>query len=258
MSSDEYTTDEGKRRKNWEDEEDVEDETRNKTKKIARSPGKSKSKTEGEKLEKILEMMKHLTDEVKGIRAEQKDYRNEIRKLRKENEQTKHENAKLKEEVKTINARLDAMEREKRRNNIVVQGLMLEDDGMLTPKEPMENFMKKQLEIDVGVKSAVKLGRKTYLVELDNANEKMKVMKNKNKLRNYKEGKVYINDDMSKKEREIQGKIRKAAQEEKKKGKKTKIGYQKVFVDDQEWKWCEDEERLVLIKKAEDNTSKND
>lgn len=259
MESD--STDEGKRRRNCED--DDEEELAKRIKRPGRSPGKGKSRTSDDKLEKILETMQLLTEEVKGMRIEQKKYSDEIRDLKAENESTKKENAKLKEEINTINGRLDAMEREKRRNNIVVQGLTIGDDKTLTPKEALKNFLGKQLEIEVDVKSAMKLGTKTYLVELDNANDKIKVMKNKNKLRTYQEGTIYINDDMTKSEREVQGKIRKVAQEEKKKGKKVKIGYQKVTIDDQEWKWSKGAEKLVksenkAIKKTEDNAPKND
>ncbi|KAK9679278.1 hypothetical protein QE152_g40149 [Popillia japonica] len=62
-------------------------------------------------------------------------------------------------------------------------------------------------------------------------------MQNKAKLREYREGRIYINDDMTKEEREIQGRIRRKAKEERTKGKKVKIRFQKLIVEGEQWSW---------------------
>ncbi|KAF2895613.1 hypothetical protein ILUMI_10562 [Ignelater luminosus] len=69
-------------------------------------------------------------------------------------------------------------------------------------------------------------------------------MKNKAKLKQIKEAKVYINDDLSVIEREKQKQIKKKANEEKGNGKDIKIGYNKVIVDGVEWRWDRAKEKL--------------
>ena len=76
-----------------------------------------------------------------------------------------------------------------------------------------------------------------YLIKLNNSIDKQTVMKNKYKLKNIVEQRVFISDDMSKEEREIQAKIRVKAKEEKDKGQQVKIGFQKVIVNNDIWKW---------------------
>ncbi|KAF2899315.1 hypothetical protein ILUMI_06861 [Ignelater luminosus] len=73
------------------------------------------------------------------------------------------------------------------------------------------------------IENAHKLGPKTCLIELDQQ-EKIKIMNNKAKLKNVKEEKIYINDDVTVREREIQKSIRKMAQEERDKGNEVQIG----------------------------------
>ncbi|KYN07152.1 hypothetical protein ALC62_01884 [Cyphomyrmex costatus] len=65
------------------------------------------------------------------------------------------------------------------------------------------------------------------LEKLENFEEKIKIMKNKYKLRGRK---IYVDDDMTRKEREIQKKVREWAYQEKKKGRMVKVGYGKAEI----------------------------
>ncbi|XP_050507916.1 uncharacterized protein DDB_G0287625-like [Diabrotica virgifera virgifera] len=121
-----------------------------------------------------------------------------------------------------INNRLDKLENKERRNNILIQGLNIKTDEHSILKEEMKTFLDNELGVQVTVAHAKKLGSKTCLIKLSNESEKYNVMKNKIKLRGYRQGKIYINEDMSKKERDIQGQIRIKAKEERSKGKKVK------------------------------------
>uniref|UniRef100_A0A6P7GQB1 Uncharacterized protein LOC114345469 n=1 Tax=Diabrotica virgifera virgifera TaxID=50390 RepID=A0A6P7GQB1_DIAVI len=107
--------------------------------------------------------------------------------------------------------------------------------------------------IEVKINEARKLGDKIYLVELDSKYEKMKIMKNTYKLKELP-NRIYINDDLTKREREIQSKIRATAKEEKIKGKIAKVGYQKLILDNEVWKWNREREKL---EKVNYNRSKN-
>lgn len=49
------------------------------------------------------------------------------------------------------------------------------------------------------------------------------------KKKNLKKG-IYIDDDLTRREREIQGKLRRMAMEEKEKGKEVKVSYMKMYI----------------------------
>lgn len=252
MSTDGYSTDESSKRKK--DSQEFFD-IFSKSRKISRTPDKGKQSED--KLEKIFQMMISLSEDIKEMKQEQKKYNEEILKLKVENENTKKENAELKKEINMINEKIDTMERERRKKNVIVQGLTINSTDQNTLKDTMNTFVKKELDIDINVRSARKLGQKTCLLELDNIDEKYRVMQNKSKLRNIRTERIYINDDMTKTERDIQGTIRKIAKQEKIKGKKVIIGYQKLVIDEQEWKWNKDRNEMQLITKDKNKQSQD-
>lgn len=238
MDSDDYTTDEGKRKKGMEDLP----EGFIRSKRIQRTPVKI---TEiDDKWEKIMKMLESLTTEVKELRKEQKEFRDELKEIRKENEVIKNENLELKAKIKKVEERLERIEKDKRRNNIVLQGLKLETEDRNTLKERVENFLKTALKVEINTTSVRKLNDKMCIVELENGNDKQKIMKRKAKLREIKDHEIYINDDLSKMEREIQRKIRNVAKTERARGKRVKIGFQKVVIDDVIWKWEKEKQQL--------------
>uniref|UniRef100_A0A6P7FL47 Uncharacterized protein LOC114331530 n=1 Tax=Diabrotica virgifera virgifera TaxID=50390 RepID=A0A6P7FL47_DIAVI len=179
------------------------------------------------------------------IKEVNKQYFNEMKEIVKENELIKEENKILKNHINMINNRLDKLENKERRNNIVIQGLNVKTDEHSILKEEMKTFLDNELGVQVTVAHAKKLGSKTCLIKLSNESEKYNVMKNKIKLRGYRQGKIYINEDMSKKERDIQGQIRIKAKEERSKGKKVKVRFQKMIIDNEEWIWDNDADKLI-------------
>lgn len=65
------------------------------------------------------------------------------------------------------------------------------------------------------------------------------------KKKNFKTG-IWIEDDLTKEEKEIQKQLREKAKEEKTKGKKVKVGkgYMKIFIEDCVYIWNEKGRRL--------------
>lgn len=249
MSSDDcYSTDEKRRKKNTGDLAEI----FTRSKKMMRTPERPSGKVD-DKLDKILVMLQALTQEVQELKMEQMELKEEFRKMKKENESIKRENAELNREFKLINEKLDALEREKRRNNVVVHGLKMDSKDQNILKEEMEQFIKKELNIDTDIKSAKNIGNKICLIEFNSTTEKEKVMKNKSKLKNRKDARVYINDDMTKAEREIQGVIRKTAKEEINKGNNIKIGFLKLIVNNEVWKWDKEKGLLEKVKNKPKN-----
>jgi hypothetical protein len=66
-------------------------------------------------------------------------------------------------------------------------------------------------------------------------------MLNKSKLKEKKDERMYIDDDLTKEERETQKKL---AREESDRGKRVKIGYRKIQINGEWFRWDESEEKL--------------
>lgn len=242
----EYSSDETKRKRN----EGVWENVFSKSKRTARSPEKT-SKND-DKIEKMMNMMQtmnqtlaNLTTEMKEMRKEQREYKEEVKELRKENQKMKEKNEQLQCRNIDLDDRLRRLENEKRRNNIIIQGIKIDADDKKVLKEASENVVERYLGIKVNVKMAAKLGEKTYLVQMQSEKDKDMVMKNKHKLRNVKNERIYMNNDLSKTDREVQNKIREKLNEIKKTGKQVKMGYRKMWVETEEWKWDNQKEMLV-------------
>lgn len=196
----------------------------------------------------IKEMKTDMKNELQEIRKEQKEYRKEIAEIREENKRIAKENKELKENIHLINTKLNNIEKEKRRNNIVIQGIPIDTRDEEILKENMHTFITRNMNINVRIKNARKIGEKICLVELENGNDKRLIMRNKNKLKEIKEHKIYINDDMSKEQREIQRKIRIQARKEETEGKTTKIGNGKLIINGEEWTWNIGKDKLEKSK----------
>uniref|UniRef100_A0A6P7G1T5 Tropomyosin beta chain-like n=1 Tax=Diabrotica virgifera virgifera TaxID=50390 RepID=A0A6P7G1T5_DIAVI len=160
--------------------------------------------------------------EIRELREEQKEYRAEMKELRQENEKLKQENRETQQKVEELENKIDRMEKDKRRNNIILQGVDMDTYDQNITKDNVQDFLCNALKVETKIKSARKIGSKSCLIELENATDKEEIMKNKGKLRDIKGKEIYINDDMDKNERMIQGKIRTKAKEAKLEGKNVK------------------------------------
>lgn len=261
--SDDYSTDEYKRKRG------EEGAFFKKSAKIPRTPSKSKDKAEektraDEKMDRMLEMMENMTKEVALIRTEQREFNEELRRLKDENETLKKENEKIKEEsVQTkkvlvdLQTRIEFLEKEKRRNNLIISGLKIETEKTEERKAEINGFMRRELNVGVSIKTVAKLGEKTYLIALENTEEKLAIMKNKNKLRHMKGNKVYINNDQTIQEREIQKFIRDRAREERQRGKSVIVKYQRLIIDGKQWKWNTNRDALEPVKDTQTPKSTN-
>lgn len=254
MDSDDYTTDEGNKKRS---REESEADPFLKSKRVIRTPTKVGKKGE-DKLDKLIEMMNNLTKEVGGLTVELQEIRNEQREtikeikklqaenreIKDENEELQKENKKIKEDMDKVGERLKRLEKEKRRNNIVITGLKIDTDKEDTLRDTMEKFIENGIKVIAGVKAAHKLGPNTCLVELEGKEDKKQIMQNKRILKDRSNEKIYINDDLTPEERDVARIIRGVAKEEKKNGKRVKIGYEKISIDDKWFKWNNKKQQL--------------
>ena len=242
MNSDDTATDDGKRSR--EDDEDGEEGLRRSKIRI-RTPARFREK--GGKMEKVMEMLKTLTDEVREIRKEQKEYRDEVRAVREENEKLRQENKEMKLQVEDLEERINKIEKDRRRNNVFVHGLVPGENDEKNAENLVGSFLKEVLQVEIIPKKVVKVGA-GYLIELSTEGDKRKIMANKSRLREVKGQKIYINDDMDKAERIIQATIRRKAKEERDSGKEVKIKFQKMIVNGVVWKWSKEKNDLTQTK----------
>lgn len=199
-----------------------------------------------------MEMMKELMREIKELKVSNKEYQEEVLNIAKENDY-------LKKQVKSLETRLENMDKHSRQNNVIITGMSMRNDDPQQMRIEMKESLKRYLEVETEIKKVTQINRRIFRVELEHKLEKEKIMKNKNKLRKLKQGKIFIDNDLTVLERKIQKHIRDEAKKHKNNGKNVKIGYQKLIVGDEIFAWDIEKEKLVKHSKGNERkpTSKN-
>ena len=213
-SEDSETTDEGKRKRSTQDTETV----FTKSKKTMRSPLKIMTNNE-DKLDKMMELLASITKDIQEIKQEQKQYQSEIieikrgyEKMKNTNETLLKENKQMRKELNEYKQVAEQMEKETKKCNVVVFGIENKEPEEKPIINKIQEIISTQLQIDVPVNKAFKIGTNACLVQLKSVEDKELVMKNKHKLRNMKgDRKIYINEDLTNYERMKQAEIRKVA-----------------------------------------------
>ena len=147
--------------------------------------------------------------------------------------------------------RLERIEKDKIRNNLIVTGIKIGDQREVQLKKTMQVMLERELGIKAEIKRASRINNQKCIIEMQEWRHKVEILTEKKKL---KGGNVFIDPDLTKKEREVQKTIRERAREEREKGKRTKVGYKKMTVDGKEYRWDERQEGLVS---NDDNVPKN-
>lgn len=221
-----------------------------KSKKTIRSPTanlirtSTKEVTE-ENMEEIKKLIGEFRDEMRvGFRENQEEIRKLKEEMKKKEEIWEREKHQLRYKIQNLEDRLESEEKNKKRNNIVIRGVNCEGENI---KERTRGFLEKQLGVKVSIKEAYTVGKrkekKAVVAKIEYWKEKQEVMKNKNKLRGTQ---IYIDNDLTMKERDIQSKIYDRANKEKAKGKRVKIGYQKLLIEGVQYVWNNKMEDLRL------------
>jgi len=125
----------------------------------------------------------------------------------------------------------------------VIKGIAWRKENLV---HGVEEFIREKLEIGIKVRKAdmltVRENKSMVIAEIENWEQKRNIMINKKKL----ERGVLIEDDLTRKEREIQQKLREIAREERAKGNNNvRLGYKKIRMGEKWLWWSEREEKLV-------------
>lgn len=242
-----------KRKREKQLEENLEIEIFKSSKKTAHSP-KSKTKQNMDSMQqqmgemantlKIilekLEDIKEIKNEIKEIRQENKQLKDDLNNLKLENrEQINHfenENKLLKQKINKMEIIIERKDKTERKNNLIIKGTNLE--GIELEKK-VKNMIKTKLGVDIEIKAAYELGKRNgrpgvITAKLYNWQDKQEVLKNKNKLKGEN---IFIDNDLTAKERQIQKEIRDLGKIEAAKGNRVKIGYKKIFINGSKHEW---------------------
>lgn len=233
---------ERKRRRQSEDSEREETHFGS-SKKVVRSPTYYKRKEEENKSvnEGDMEELKELLLDMKStFTAEIRELKEDLK--RREDKWDK-ERKQLETRITVLESKVEKQERDRRRNNIVIKGMEIEDNQI---KEGVEQLVKDKLNIEVKVKHGYSVkgreNKKMLIVEMNAWGYKKEIMDKKGLLKGTK---IYIDNDETLEERKIQAELRSIAREERKKGKEAKVGYQKIFIDGERYDWDPTEEGVV-------------
>ena len=116
-------------------------------------------------------------------------------------------------------------------------------------KEQVQQYITNELQVEANINAAFKININSkaatsdmILVELESYEKKMEIMRSKSKIRNTK---VYIDNDLTRTERDIQKEIVSIARKENSKGNKTNIGYQRLYINGKLFKWNKNENGLA-------------
>jgi len=200
----------------------------------------------------VLEELKKELVEIKEFNKNlRKEYLKKERQWEKEKMELKKVIVGLEEKVSELLERDDQRERNERKNNIIVSGEFEDLTGKNIDKL-MEYTLQKVTGENIPVFNTKVIqknndGESKFLVKLRSYEQKQKIMKNKHKLTGWE---VYINDDLIKKDRVIQAKLREYAKIEKAKGNLVKIGFRKIKINE---KWKNFEEILKTNKEKKEN-----
>lgn len=151
---------------------------------------------------------------------QEEDWKKDM-EIRMESMENREVGGRGNKELKAIRKVLETNERKDRRRNIIIQGAQLN-----------EGNMKEKLNLGDKVEAAVKIrmganNNEAVVVRLQSLEDKKLIMKTK-MLRGTQ---IFIDDDLTKEERIIQQIVRERAKEERNKGNRVIVGYQKVEIN---------------------------
>lgn len=185
----------------------------------------------GKKMEEIMQQLKDIRKELQ----EEREAREEERRRWKE------EKKEMMERIKRLEMDQERREREKRKRNLVIKGANI---GKVNIEEGIEEFAREKLGVEIRVEKAYEImkggNKEGIVVTVKEWEMKRNILIKKKNL----ERGIYIDDDLTWREREIQGRLRKMAREEKERGRQVKVGYMKICIEGKWFKWNEREDCL--------------
>lgn len=189
-------------------------------------------------IDRINEEIQELKNKDKERQKETINIEHRLEKLenkKEQNETNSEKQSNINELLKNMESKIEHLEKEKRKNNIIIIGIEMGKDNSPLNKH-IEEFIVKKLKIQINIISAGIINQQKNMIIATVATweEKKEIMKNKAKL---KEERIYINNDLTIEERNIQKNLVRISKEQKELGKNVKIGYQKLIIEGKTYVW---------------------
>lgn len=145
-------------------------------------------------------------------------------------------NADVEIKLQKVERIIEMQEKRDKINNIIIKGAKINNENV---KEQVEQLLDSKLGVKSKIVWAAHRGYNENIIvaRLENLEMKKEIFTNKAKLRG---SDIFIEEDMTRTEREIQRRVVAAAREERKKGKVVKIGFHKISVDGKWYNWHQD------------------
>ena len=210
-------------------------------------------------------MLSEILKEIKDLKKQGEDFRTEIRnkisgineKLETVDEKVKTMQSALETNIKTLESDVERLTKEmdkktaglehrikyleemeerrvkqEKKNNVIIKVKETQPDNADKTRELTENIMK-QIGVSRKIVNSYFIGQDTkgwglIKVQMSSFDEKMEIMRNKRKLRGQE---IFIENDMTRQEREIQAAIRFRAKQERERGNSVRIGYQRLQIN---------------------------
>jgi hypothetical protein len=165
--------------------------------------------------------------------------------MRRREEKGQVEKADWTKRMKMIEEKMEQRGKKERKNNVIITGIGAKSGNI---ERGMEEWLEREIGVKVNVKEAFKINKdKMMLAKIESWEQKKNILLNKSKLKEKEDERMYIDDDLTKEERETQKKLRELAIEERNRGKRVKIGYRKIQINGEWFRWDEREEKLKKI-----------
>jgi hypothetical protein len=223
-----------------------------------RSPNRSQEENQSKEIDKEMKttMIREMSEEIKTLRKELAAVREENGELRKElatvreemrgrEEKGQLEKADWMKRMEMIEEKMEQREKKERKNNVIITGIGAISGNV---ERGVEEWLEREIGVKVNVKEAFKINKdKMMLAKIENWEQKKNIMLSKSKLKEKKGERMYIDDDLTKEERGTQKKLRELAREERDRGKRVKIGYRKIQINRDWFRWNKRQEKLKKI-----------
>lgn len=219
-----------------------------KSKIVARTPPNQKRNepTEEEKMDVIKNMLMEIKGDIKDMKETITQNNEEVKTLRTQIEimqnEWRAEKKELTDKLSKAEQRIEKLEKDKIRNNLVVTGIKITAENEKNLCEVIEGMLKKELNLNMKVKEAYKIGEKRCIIETKCWEEKCKILKEKKKLKGQD---IFIESAMTAKERDTQNIIRKIAKAEREKGASVKVKFHKLEIDGKTMIWDRADQKLT-------------
>lgn len=186
-----------------------------------------------EMLEAIQKMIGNQTQEINtSIASIKATVDAKFRELGQKMSEMESDNLELKRKNESLEARMLFLEREGRRNNVIISGMKTE--SVTEGREVFEALVEKSsgAKIQLSNYRIIKSAESSRIVATcSNWEDKMVVMASKKNFKNVDQTPIYVDNDLSKADREVQGKLRACAKECRLRGLAVQVGFRKLRVN---------------------------